>query len=99
MIAVREMQLFTGTGTQTNLMSFPQGAYITGAYIQNGRIYVSILWDDSRPYVNRKFHCTGPFNPINIQPGKRYWHVGTVGVKNTSTPGTPYHYYIIEEEV
>lgn len=97
MIAVRELQLFSSTGTQTNFMSFPQGAYITGVYIQHGSIYASILLDDSRPYVNRKFHCTVPFSPIVTNPGKRCWHVGTVGVNITD--GSAYRYYIIEEEV
>ena len=98
MISVRELQLFSGTGTMTNFMAMSQDAYITGTYIQHGSIYASILWDDSRPHVNRKFHCVGPFNPISTNPGKRCWYVGTVGV-NTSTPDTSYRYYIIEEEI
>ena len=98
MISVKEIQLFSGTAGSTNIMSMHHGAYITGAFIMHGSVYVSVLCDDSKPYVNRKFHLVCSFMPISTQPGKRCWHIGTVGV-NTSTPGTSYHYYIIEEEV
>ena len=91
MISVREVQLFNSPGTMQNIMAMPVGAYITDAFIQHGSVYVSVLWDDSRPHVNRKFHCTGPFTPISTQPGKRCWHVGTVGVNMTD--GSTYRYY------
>ena len=96
MILMKEIMLFSSIGSSSIHHSMPKGAYITDAFLMNGAVYISVLVDDTQPYVTRRFHLTGPFNTMNITQGVRCWHVGTVEIP---TPGgASYRYYVIESE-
>ena len=98
MILVKEIMLFSNTGVSSVLMDLPEGAYVTHAFMMNGAVFISYLCDDSRPMKTRYFHMSGPFAQINIPPGKKFWHVGTVEYIPNYSGAMPLRYYIVESE-
>jgi hypothetical protein len=97
MIGVKEYNLFSHIGIITNMsVSLPQGGFIVDVFERYGNIIAAVLCDDTRPYVIRQFHCVSAFYDLNLPPGKKYWHVGTV---IDVTPPVVTRYYIIESEI
>ncbi len=100
MIGVKEYNLFSYVGISTSMsVSLPQGGFIVDVFERYGNIIAAVLCDDTRPYVIRQFHCVSAFYNLNLPPGKKYWHVGTVmSVYKDVTPPVATRYYIIESE-
>ncbi len=100
MIAVKEYNIFSHIGISTNMsVSLPQGGFIVDVFERYGNIIAAVLCDDTKPYVIRQFHCVSAFYDLNLPPGKKYWHVGTVDhVYKGATPAVTTRYYVIESE-
>ena len=79
-------------------IQIPQGAYVSGAYVRNGSVYISVLQDTDQPYVLRTFLCVSPgMNVAAFGNTKRHWFIDRIEY-SVRSDGTPINYYIVEEE-